>query len=329
MIKIEKVFGIDGVERRLQELESDYCDAVSENGALSTRIQTIAIASPQQAAIINYIDNNLKILLTGRPSDLKSVIEHFTVNSWHTEIFSVKRNKTKLTSFGELILATFDYESFRTSKSKGIWLAEKLNIKTCPYCNAHYTLTIRTPLRKVKAKFQFDHFFYQRRFPYLSTSLYNLIPSCANCNISKSSRSFELTTHYHPYHSSLSNKSYFQLDSASLLTALLSGEVRRHPVKVTFVSINSVYDAMVKEHDNIFDINAMYESHQDVAQELLIKAIIYNKSAKEEIMEIKNLFPDEETYLSYLLGNYPYKDQILKRPLAKYVQDLAQQLKLI
>lgn len=60
------------------------------------------------------------------------------------------------------------------------WLIQTLNLKTCPYCNVGYTMayvgenqSFRTPL---------DHFFSKSRYPYLSVSLFNLVPACNTCN---------------------------------------------------------------------------------------------------------------------------------------------------
>jgi hypothetical protein len=86
----------------------------------------------------------------------------------------------------------------------------------------------------------------------------------------------------------------------------------------------------VKDHDEIFSIEGIYKNHNDIAQELLTKAIIYNSAQEKSIMEIRGLFDeDKATYLRYLLGNYPYEEDILKRPLAKFTQDIAKQLGLI
>lgn len=329
MIKIKKIFSLDGTERKISDLKADYLTKLTSDGSLSSAIQSITVNNSNQIAIIDYLKKKLDKILLAKPSKLKKIIDHFTANNWHSEIYTyTKPKRTKLTIFGNDILTAFDYDAFRTSQTKGKWLAEMLNIKSCPYCNAHYTLTIQTE-KKVKAKFQLDHFYYKKKFPYLSLSLYNLIPCCANCNLSKGARTFDLLTHYHPYYSSLHTKSKFMADPAQLLTAILSGDLKSHPLDVKFVSAYPSYDTLVKNHDKIFDINPMYDCHQDIAQELFIKSITHTKMSKEDILAIQGLFPDEETYLKYLLGNYPYKDQMLKRPLAKYVQDLAQQFKLL
>ena len=47
------------------------------------------------------------------------------------------------------------------------------------------------------------------------------------------------------------------------------------------------------------------------------------------MMKIKGLFSDERQFLRYLIGNYAFSDEINERPLSKFTQDIARQLKLI
>lgn len=331
MIKIDQVEPIHGIKMALSSIQATHLENVLGNGQLLARIKAIHSPSKLHQRIKSYIEDNLNQIIVGDPVQLQNKITYFDKQGWHKSIFSLGRRGTvRLTQFGDAILRAFGYDSaFRTVRHKGIWLAEQLNLKTCPYCNAQYTLTIRRPDKKVAARFQFDHFFSKRRYPYLSLSLYNLIPSCASCNLNKGSRDFRLDSHYHPYHSSMDAKSIFKFKNIETLEALLSGKIDRHAIQIHFAAKIINYEMQVKAHNEIFDINSIYESHSDIAQELLIKAIHYNQSTREEHLQLKSLFPDEETYYRYLLGNYPYRESILKRPLAKFVQDLAAQLKLI
>lgn len=60
------------------------------------------------------------------------------------------------------------------------WLLERLNIRTCPYCNANFTrVSIRGGFRA-----DLEHFFPKssNKYPYLMVTLYNLFPACQTCN---------------------------------------------------------------------------------------------------------------------------------------------------
>ena len=68
------------------------------------------------------------------------------------------------------------YNSFVSKINKE--LLKKLELFTCPYCNLN--LVINRSEKHTQA--QLDHFFPKTIYPYLSLSLYNLIPSCYSCN---------------------------------------------------------------------------------------------------------------------------------------------------
>jgi len=72
------------------------------------------------------------------------------------------------------------------------WLQKRLNIRICPYCNANYTRV------SVDGRFRADleHFFPQSLYPYLSVSLFNLLPACQTCNKLKSNRSNCIRTYH-------------------------------------------------------------------------------------------------------------------------------------
>ncbi len=64
-------------------------------------------------------------------------------------------------------------------------------------------LVIQKQDGKGLAKFQFDHFYPKDKYPYFSLSLYNLIPSCANCNHRKRNTEMDIRKHFHPFYNSV------------------------------------------------------------------------------------------------------------------------------
>ena len=58
----------------------------------------------------------------------------------------------------------------------------ELGIKVCPYCNMNYVVPIYGI--KGKARADLDHFYAKHVYPYLSMSIYNLVPACKVCNSS-------------------------------------------------------------------------------------------------------------------------------------------------
>lgn len=62
---------------------------------------------------------------------------------------------------------------------------ERLNIRTCPYCNRHYTFTLRSKNKRFHTRPEFDHFYDKCTYPILAVTFLNLVPSCKECNHGK------------------------------------------------------------------------------------------------------------------------------------------------
>jgi hypothetical protein len=109
----------------------------------------------------------------------------------------------------KILADVFNYNDFVSGhKITSYGLAEMVDRNTCTYCNRLYTLTVITKdehtgfindgTRLIRPSF--DHWYAKSKYPILSLSLYNLIPSCTVCNSSvKSDADFSLKTHIHPY----------------------------------------------------------------------------------------------------------------------------------
>lgn len=82
------------------------------------------------------------------------------------------------------------------SKKYGRDLVDKLNIKTCPYCNRQfiYTFNGRAPERP-----ELDHFYPKADYPLFCLSFYNLIPACHSCNHVKSEEEIGINPYYRAF----------------------------------------------------------------------------------------------------------------------------------
>lgn len=311
----------------LESLEYEFLQRVKRYSSPVNKLKEIDVNSFSELSIKEYCIEFFDEIITSKPDKLEKIVEGFEELGWNKKLYDA--SGTKLNIFGQKIYEAFGYENrFRASKTKGIWFARVLGIKACPYCNAQYTIVTKSK-NKERARFHFDHFFSKMKFPYLSISIYNLIPCCSNCNMIKSDRSLTLNAYFHPFHSCLHSRSIFKLDSERTLKYLGFGDLKKKRVKVTLKSKSIEHDTFIDNHNTLYEINEIYENHIDIAEDLIMRAIVQSKTRKREILKIKGLFPDEATYYRYLLGNYPYKEDINQRPFAKYVQDIAKQLKLL
>jgi hypothetical protein len=94
----------------------------------------------------------------------------------------------------------FNYDDFM-KQDIAIGLIKGLNISICPYCNKNdieaddYKYS-----RKRKYRPALDHFYPKSKYPFLGLSIYNLIPSCDECNRAKKSDYDTYVNYYHNPH---------------------------------------------------------------------------------------------------------------------------------
>ena len=199
---------------------------------------------------------------------------------------------------------------------------EEIGIKTCVYCNSQLALTVRKVDGTKSAKFQVDHFLAKSEYPCFSISFYNLYPVCGPCNGSKSSNYVDFTLYSNDY-KDYSNSSFkFRIDSKSLLKYRVNG-------------IQSKLEVKFEDHgagvNETFAIEGIYNAQKDLAEELVLKSMIYNKTYSESLKSsLERLYREKAPLVDRLLiGNYTKDRDIHKRPMAKFTMDIARQLNLI
>jgi hypothetical protein len=349
MIKIEKIKSCDGTEHQLSDIVDDYYNRVSSDYSPLESLK-LCIAKKrmylqkakgeieelmyidltnEQSEVLNKLKDDFEKIIKATPK----LLEKYANDIGNIDMFgTIFKGKFKSNDFGDALQKVFGYSDyFRSKERKGKWFAKMLNIRSCPYCNSQYTLTLIGSTKSgTITQFQFDHFFSKTRYPFLSISMYNLIPSCPACNLSKGNLDVRLKTHYHPYYNFISARSKFVLNYNLDLKNLTMAKVEKLKLSIGFESKYPSQKEFIERHDKQYNIGAIYQMHDDIARDLLRKAIINNSSYKKDVLKIQGLFSsDEKEYRRYLLGNYTEPNEILNRPLAKFYQDLAKQLKLI
>lgn len=273
-----------------------------------------------QHALLNDLIDQFENIVKARTNELTGLIQHFTTGLYLNLLYDAGGQ----TALGKDIEDAMNYKAFRSS-AKASWFCDKLNLKSCLYCNAQFALTVGKDGVKKKLLFQLDHFFNKNRYPFLSLTLGNLIPSCSTCNISKSKTSFNFSTHIHPYLDDCNSKFRFKLNEDNALEYLLNSRDEK-----LLKPELEIYDQRFREHARIFSIENIYAKHTDIVEELLLKSLYYNDSKKEELKrQFNSLHFDDSVLDRFILGNYSLDSEINKRPLAKLYRDIGQQLKII
>lgn len=244
----------------------------------------------------------------------KRYFSMLTIEELETKINFKNNNK----AFYKHIIDAMRYNSIR--EREFLQYVRKLKINACVYCNTQFAITTTNSQGDFSGKYELDHFKPKSRYPFLCTSFFNLQPCCANCNKSKYNKEALFCLYTKKYDNI--NPFNFKLSEKSIIKYMLSQNCEK--LEIEFNS----YDSEIKHnHEELFHITELYSMLKDVAEEIVWKSRIYNtsyiKTLKESFVKL-NLH--DENFKRFILGNYFKSKDIHKRPLSKFVQDIAKQL---
>lgn len=215
------------------------------------------------------------------------------------------------------------YKNFRSSISSKN-LLEKINLNVCPYCNRNFIFNFNKKDSK-EATAQLDHFFDKSTYPYLSISLYNLVPSCSTCNQRKSKKDSKEI--FYPYKESFNQNAKFVY--GGIKTNLDKQNIDFFDEKRIKLDIKHISEeTKVENHNEVFNIENLYENHKDIVKELLQKRVMYSDSYIDELFDKYSgiLFSSKEELMRLITCGYISDDDINKRPLSKLIKDISEDL---
>ena len=309
----------DGSPISQKKLELWYDEENKLSDDIKRKVAKIHRKNCKIEALLREIENNIHDILLLSPDKLEEWADK--IDNDYPGVFTKQTKngkKAKSTRLGVQLLKAFHYDYYR--KNRLVELAKKLNVKCCPYCNMHYTLYAEEGTKKPEqlAKLQFDHFFSKSKYPMLSMSLYNLIPSCAICNQGKSEKKLSLS--FHPYHSDISKQFKFELGNP---IGLRTGERIKDVVEINIVP-TTPNQTELNDFIDTFHLKALYQRHGDIAQETFDKAYEYPYYSNPQ--NFTWLSDASSEYIKRLwIGTYTKENEIEKRPMTKFIQDLWEQ----
>lgn len=263
-------------------------------------------------------DLGIKVI-TANPQQLSKLKKEFN------SIKTLDPNRKADQKFKEKILTAMGYK-YRRSDFYPLYF-QSLGIKSCVYCNSQLCVTVESSSKDLIAKFQVDHFWPKDEYPCFSVSLYNLYPTCASCNNKKGIKkvAFQL---YKKIGSKDPSPYSFELHNHR--TAVAQYLATRDP-KVLKVLFNEPLPGKGNERLNeLFSIEGIYNTQIDIVEELIMKKEIYTTVYKKDLLKLFNhLFKSPVELDRLILSNYVELDEIHKRPMAKFIQDIARQIDLI
>lgn len=221
------------------------------------------------------------------------------------------------------------YKAFTQYKNDDIsnahYFFRELNIRTCPYCNRHYTFTLDE--KKAKVAPEYDHFYDKACHPLLAVSFYNLVPSCHTCNHAKRNNPVKVN----PYFSGFKRKFELQNEEGERMPI---NEIinQKKGGRIGFGKLGESPDEKKREKDeqcniDTFGLKGLYEMHDDYINEIVEKTIAYSPSVKQALVDA---FQDQayspQQVDDFVWGKYLNAAQYEKRPLSKLTRDILEQL---
>lgn len=272
----------------------------------------------------NYVEKIIALysdILVLKPSQFRSFHNDFFSGFTDVDLkcqIVYKKNKP----FYEHVVDCMRYDDIRSGLMRQYMKAMK--IKACVYCNAQYAITTEEfedeqGHKKRIGTYQFDHFLPKSLYPYLSTSFFNLQPSCSTCNISKSASD------------SLFNLYTENPDDVDIFTFKLTPEhaigfYLQHEISNIKIHLDSRDSNLLHNHQKLFHIDLLYAEHTDIAEYIIVKCRTYNETYMQSLQESLNvLFPNgTEDPGFFFWGYYMEKEHIHYQPLTKLVQDIVE-----
>lgn len=231
----------------------------------------------------------------------------------------------------KLIELLFNYDGiFSRNKENSYWLARQIGRNSCTYCNRIYSFTI-IAIKKGEdgltdepdyiTRPQFDHWFPKSKYPLLSLSLYNLIPSCPICNSTiKGERAMNLEEYIHPY-----------VKDSGAQDFKFIATLNASPTPEWTLEIERIPGSKIDKTIKFLKLEAIYSHHAGLeVKDIMNFEEAYKKGYINNIVE--NIFNDnlkgltkKEVY-RILFGVEYDNNSFLDRPLSKLKRDLFEQI---
>lgn len=279
-----------------------------------------------------YVDKIIKEyndILSATPSRMKELIEEFK----QFKVDVGKKMPNEKQEFYKSIVYAMRYDDLRQIES--IPYLKNSGIRTCVYCNSQFAIVVENShynskkckkIKSRKALLELDHYYPKSRYPFLCTSFFNLYPVCSNCNKAKGNKNIEFELYTENQDENL-NRFNFRINDESIIKYKTSRKCG--DLKIAFESIDGNTDSC-RTHNETFCIEGIYNTQKDLAEEILIKSEIYTDAYKRSLIKsFKSVIYDETMINRLILGNYDRDEDVYKRPLTKFAQDIAKQLGLI
>lgn len=302
-----------------QEIEDKYWECI-EN-VIDSPMQRKILQSCQNYLLPDFFtqNNKFKELVLAPYAKLKKAHQYIEENRLCMERECFQRDdkgEFVRNARGELVRTQLYedlYKAYEKVSQKmvdkvkmNVFLVRKSGLTVCPYCNRDY---INCRSEKL-AGAQLDHFFPRSQYPIFAVCLYNLVPSCGNCNRLKSDNLQEFVS---PFDEGIDWEHDIQFSY--------------EPLDLDKMKIVIHAKGAIKNNIDKMHIETAYQIHDMEINELLDKAEKYSKTQLEEYRQVfAEAGLSEQEVKQMVFGKEITEDDIRKKPLGRMMRDLEREL---
>ena len=226
----------------------------------------------------------------------------------------------KPTEADELLEKIFRYD--RYSQRKVVTdILRKMDIDVCPYCNRQYIYIVESG----KVRPQLDHYYPKDRYPYLALCLYNMVPCCGICNMTKSDLDTFSKPVLYPYEEEFGYNASFTLKIRNNVNYV---KVLQGVSSEFTISINQKNEKdEIKNQIEKMHLKELYDQHVNYVMDIIKSRYINTLERLEEIYEkFPQIFDSyqEVKKIAYFVDTR--KEEWGRRPLSKLTYDIDCQL---
>jgi len=204
----------------------------------------------------------------------------------------------------------FYYDKIRDNFGKE--LQEENQIFICPYCQRNYIgiFENKTSTKGYTAP-DLDHFFPKSKYPFLATTISNLIPACSVCNQ-------RLKGSKDTYEEAIPNPIEMEdniLDKVSF----------NYSYNVIYIENLEAKTPEIKNYIEFFKIQEQYSIHTEIVNDIKVKMNKYNRVKKDHLSKCCESLNDK-IIEDMVFHEYKYIDE-KKTPLWKLKKDIYEKIK--
>lgn len=163
-------------------------------------------------------------------------------------------SKILLQNLSQVLISYYEF----ISKKFGYILVDRLQLKTCPYCNRQFIHSFKG---RTLERPELDHFYPKSKYPLFCLSFYNLIPACHSCNHVK----MEERIGVNPYRKGFKSKFIIIDDQGTPLSKSKIYKLTKKEIRLSFEG----NDIEEQKNISVLGLENLYNKHTDYVKDLI------------------------------------------------------------